>query len=241
MKHGGNEQNPSASAPTPFNWSAPMNTVGIEWYGHGATTDAPTSAPHAQTSTPATPGNSYTPAPQAATTTCPPAVAHRPQVFVTLTAPSYGAVHTTTKSRDKDQQVCRGHRRIGGYRRCPHGKPLWCSTTHDHDDPHVGQPLCRECYDYAGHVLFTWHLPELWRRFTIALRRALRKELKAATCDLDTVRVSFIKIVELQARAIPHIHALIRLDPTTIPIRPSGNHRLAQQTSPASFSTPPAP
>lgn len=143
----------------------------------------------------------------------PAAVAHRPQVFVTLTAPSYGAVHTTTKSRDKDQQVCRDHRRIGGYRRCPHGKPLWCSTTHDHDDPHVGQPLCRECYDYAGHVLFTWHLPELWRRFTIALRRALRKDLKAATCELDTVRVSFIKIVELQARAIPHIHALIRLDP----------------------------
>lgn len=55
--------------------------------------------------------------------------------------------------------------------------------------------------------------PELWRRFTITLRRALRKGLKAAGADPDGVRVSFIKIVELQARAIPHIHALIRLDP----------------------------
>lgn len=42
----------------------------------------------------------------------------------------------------------------------------------------VGQPLCRDCYDYLGHVLFTWHLPELWRRFTIALRRAVATHLK---------------------------------------------------------------
>ncbi|MGC7327645.1 plasmid replication initiator protein, partial [Mycobacteroides abscessus subsp. abscessus] len=80
-----------------------------------------------------------------------------------------------------------------------------------------GQPLCPECYDYAGHVLFAWHLPELWRRFTITMRRTLRKELKATGVDPDAVRVSFIKIVELQARAIPHIHALIRLDPQDDP------------------------
>ena len=143
----------------------------------------------------------------------PTTVADHPQVFVTLTAPSFGAVHTATKSREKAAQVCRDQHRVGGYRRCPHGKQLWCSMSHDHGDERVGQPLCPECYDYAGHVLFTWHLPELWRRFTITLRRALRKSLKAAGVDPDTVRVSFIKIVELQARAIPHIHALIRLDP----------------------------
>nr|WP_226863868.1 replication initiator [Mycolicibacterium baixiangningiae] len=145
----------------------------------------------------------------------PTAVADRPQVFLTLTAPSFGPVHTTTTAGDSTHKhgVCRDHHRIGGYRRCPHGKPMWCSTTHDQDDQHLGQPLCQECYDYVGHVLFTWHLPELWRRFTITLRRALRKELKAAGVDPDVVRVSFIKIVELQARAIPHIHALIRLDP----------------------------
>ncbi len=145
----------------------------------------------------------------------PTTVADRPQVFLTLTAPSFGAVHTApmTKSGTKDQQVCRDHHRAGGHRRCPHGNQLWCSMTHDHDDPQVGQPLCRECYDYVGHVLFTWHLPELWRRFTITLRRTLRKELKTAGVEPDSVRVSFIKIIELQARAIPHIHALIRLDP----------------------------
>lgn len=143
----------------------------------------------------------------------PPAVADRPQVFLTLTAPSFGAVHTATTGVDRQPGVCRDHHRIGGYRRCPHGKPLWCSAGHDLDDQHVGQPLCQKCYDYVGHVLFTWHVPELWRRFTITLRRALRKDLKAVGVDPDGVRVSFIKIVELQARAIPHIHALIRLDP----------------------------
>ena len=77
----------------------------------------------------------------------------------------------------------------------------------------MGQPICADCYDYLGHVLFTWHLPELWRRFTITLRRTLRRELTRPGADPDAVRVSFIKVVELQARLIPHIHALIRLDP----------------------------
>ncbi|MBX9640301.1 MAG: plasmid replication initiator protein [Mycobacteriaceae bacterium] len=90
---------------------------------------------------------------------------------------------------------------------------MWCSTTHGEGDACAGQPICADCYDYTGHVLFTWHLPELWRRFTITLRRRLRRELRAAGAAPDTVRVSFIKVVELQARLIPHIHALIRLDP----------------------------
>ncbi|NGX07559.1 replication initiator [Mycobacteroides franklinii] len=143
----------------------------------------------------------------------PVAVADRPQVFVTLTAPSYGPVHTTERADDKRHRVCRDHHRTGGYNRCQHGKPLWCRSTHRDGDIHVGQPICADCYDYTGHVLFTWHLPELWRRFTITLRRRLRRELRASGADPDSVRVSFIKVVELQARLVPHIHALIRFDP----------------------------
>jgi hypothetical protein len=136
-----------------------------------------------------------------------PAVADRPQVFATLTAPSFGPVHGSTGS------VCRDHRTMDGYKQCPHGKPMWCSIIHDCTDPTVGQPLCAECYDYLGHVMFTWHLPELWRRFTIAIRRNLAKHLKAAGIAPGSVKASFVKVVEMQARAIPHIHALIRLDP----------------------------
>lgn len=144
----------------------------------------------------------------------PEAVADRPQVFVTLTAPSYGPVHTTSCAGDKRLRLCRDHHGTGGYRRCQHGKPLWCSTSHGEGDIPVGQPICADCYDYIGHVLFTWNMPELWRRFTITLRRTLRRELRALGADPDAVQVSFIKVVELQARLVPHIHALIRLDPS---------------------------
>lgn len=133
-------------------------------------------------------------------------VADRPQVFATLTAPSYGAVHNATGTPCHTKANM-----LAG--RCQHGKPLHCNMTHHIDDPMVGQPLCQQCYDYVGHVLFTWHLPELWRRFTIALRRAVTTHLKTVGVKPGSVRVSFVKVVELQARAIPHIHALIRLDP----------------------------
>lgn len=141
----------------------------------------------------------------------PEAVSTHPQVFATLTAPSFGAVHASSGS------VCRDHRRIGEFRRCPHGQPLWCNEKHNHNHNHpmVGQPLCPDCYDYTAHVLFSWHLPELWRRFTITLRRNITKKLKASGMESKSVRVSFVKVVEMQARAIPHVHALIRLDPAT--------------------------
>ncbi|MGC7304307.1 plasmid replication initiator protein, partial [Mycobacteroides abscessus subsp. abscessus] len=64
----------------------------------------------------------------------PVSVAAHPQVFATLTAPSFGAVHASSGT------PCRDHRRIGEFRRCPHGTSLWCNTTHDHNDPMVGQP-----------------------------------------------------------------------------------------------------
>jgi hypothetical protein len=138
----------------------------------------------------------------------PATISDHPQVFVTLTAPGFGPVHNATGD------TCRDHHRIGGYTRCPHGTPLWCSQIHERTDQIIGQPFCGQCYDYLAHVLFIWHLPELWRRFTIALRRAVGKSLKAVGIPSDTVRVGFVKVVEMQARAVAHIHALIRLDPT---------------------------
>jgi len=145
-------------------------------------------------------------------------VATHPQVFATLTAPGYGAVHNATGITCHPSPV-------GPHARCRHGNTLRCNIIHTINDPVVGQPLCAACYDYLGHVLFAWHLPELWRRFTIALRRAMTKHLKAIGLSMDSVRVSFVKVVELQARAIPHIHALIRLDPPGDPaITASGDH-----------------
>jgi hypothetical protein len=146
----------------------------------------------------------------------PATISTHPQAFVTLTAPGFGPVHNATGD------TCRDNHRIGGCTRCPHGKPLWCSMIHNTNDKQVGQPFCGECYDYLSHVLFTWHLPELWRRFTIALRRSVRRSLKAIGVAPDSVRVSFVKVVEMQARAVPHIHALIRLDPADSDTTASG-------------------
>jgi len=103
---------------------------------------------------------------------CVPAtVAAHPCLFVTLTAPSFGAVHTR---RDKNGRPlpCRP-RRAGGT--CPHGRPLACNERHHTDDPRIGTPICADCYDYTGAVLFNATAPELWRRFTINLRRTLAR------------------------------------------------------------------
>lgn len=148
----------------------------------------------------------------------PESVAWHPAVFVTLTAPSFGPVHGVRVGASGGARRCHLPVRVASspsYRRCAHGKPLWCNAIHDnadHDHDVVGQPLCVDCYDYLGHVLFTWWAPELWRRFTIAVRRTLRSEMRRRGEHPDGLAVSFVKVVELQARAIPHYHTVIRLD-----------------------------
>lgn len=140
----------------------------------------------------------------------PTTVTEHPQVFVTLTAPGFGAVHTTRATgRCHPPDTHRGQ--------CPHRSPRWCEAAHDHDDPALGQPLCRDCYDYVGHVLFSWHAPELRRRFTIQLRRLLSRQLRDRAESPKSSRVSFMKVVELQRRGLPHFHAVIRLDAASEP------------------------
>jgi hypothetical protein len=62
-------------------------------------------------------------------------------------------------------------------------------------------------------VLFNACAPELWRRFTIALRRALARQAgMTARAFHDEARVSFAKVAEYQRRGIVHFHAIVRLD-----------------------------
>jgi hypothetical protein len=119
------------------------------------------------------------------------------QVFVTLTAPSFGPVHTIRATG-----LC--HPPGANRSDCHHGQPLWCERSHEAADAALGQPLCGDCYDYVAHVLFTWHAPELWRRFTIRLRRRLKRALRARAESPDQARASFMKVVELQRRGLPH-------------------------------------
>ena len=81
------------------------------------------------------------------------------------------------------------------------------------DDPQVGQPLCLDCYDYRGAVLWNAHAGELWRRFTNSARR-LRPARSASPGRSfgGRLRLSYAKVAEYQARGLVHFHAVIRLD-----------------------------
>jgi hypothetical protein len=160
-----------------------------------------------------------------------PAVAARPAVFVTLTAPSFGPVHTrpvrTHTCADRSRCGCRPepcHARRDTAT-CEHGRATACFTRHLRDDPKLGQPLCPDCYDYAAHVVWNNNVGELWRRTKQAIARRLGQLARRRGVPpirvpdvngnyrlVDPVRVAHGKAAEYQARGAVHFHALLRLD-----------------------------
>jgi hypothetical protein len=142
----------------------------------------------------------------------PESVAEHPRLFVTFTAPSFGKVHT----RDAKGRLvlpCHPHRQGA---RCPHGLRDGCWHRHAEDDPRVGEPLCPSCYDAEAQVLWNALAPELWRRTTIALHRALARQVGVQEAELRRlVRISYAKVAEFQRRGAIHFHAVIRLDAAT--------------------------
>jgi hypothetical protein len=100
--------------------------------------------------------------------------------------------------------------------RCPHGTRDGCWHRHDADDPRLGEPLCPSCYDTQAQVLWNALAPELWRRTTIAVQRALGRLVGLQEGELRRlVRVSYAKVAEFQRRGAVHFHAVIRLDAAT--------------------------
>jgi len=147
----------------------------------------------------------------------PETVATHPCVFATLTAPSFGPVHTR---REHGGQVRRCRPRRSG-QTCQHGNPVSCAARHATDDPRLGEPLCPDCYDYTSSVLFNALAPELWRRFTITLRRNLARHAGITSKELaEQARVSYAKVAEYQRRGVVHFHAIIRIDGPAGPITP---------------------
>lgn len=140
--------------------------------------------------------------------TVPTTVAAAPLLFITLTAPSFGLVHGVRP----DGGRCRP-RRSDTVDTCPHGVHLACNARHEDEDRIVGAPLCPDCYDWVGAVVWQWHVPVLWRRTTTALRRELARRLGTTEARLkDLASLQFAKVAEYQARGLVHFHALIRLD-----------------------------
>jgi hypothetical protein len=121
-------------------------------------------------------------------------VAEHPQVFATLTAPSFGAVH----GRPDD------------------GRPCRCGQRHDSDDALLGDAIDPTTYDYAGAVLWNWHAPALWNRFMVELVRVLagRTGLSERAWR-QRARLTYAKVAEFQARRLVHVHAIVRVDGAT--------------------------
>jgi hypothetical protein len=142
----------------------------------------------------------------------PDSVASHPRLFVTFTAPSFGRVHTR-KAQGRLVLPCHPYRQGA---RCPHGNREGCWHRHAEDDPRLGEPLCPGCYDSQAQVLWNALAPELWRRTTIAIGRALGRLVGLQEGELRRlIRVSYAKVAEFQRRGAIHFHAVIRLDAAT--------------------------
>jgi hypothetical protein len=132
-------------------------------------------------------------------------VAAHPRLFVSLTAPSFGAVHTQGRSGS-----CRPH---GGSRRCDHGFPRSCSAHHGGDDPVLGTPLCAECFDYDGAVLWNATASHLWNRTVVSLREKVASSQRLSIKQLhEMARLNYLKVAEFQRRGLVHFHVVIRAD-----------------------------
>ncbi|MGA3541553.1 replication initiator [Micromonosporaceae bacterium DT194] len=152
----------------------------------------------------------------------PDTVAAHPAVFVTLTAPSFGPVHTQRSDRKGRPIPCRPRRDA---LHCPHRLPAGCQRVHADDDPALGTPLCLDCYDHTAQVVWNHTAPELWRRTSIALTRHVHARARTLgigwvpqvtdtgrTRRIPPVRLSFGKVAEMQRRGVVHYHAIVRLD-----------------------------
>ena len=139
-----------------------------------------------------------------------------PILFVTLTAPSFGPVHSR-RERDGSSRRCHPKRRG----RCDHGRSIRCDEIHQPDDARLGEPLCIDCFEYERAVLWNTHATELWRRTTIGIRRDLAKAMGIGSSHFAAhARVSYAKVVEYQDRGLVHLHVVIRLDGASGPDEP---------------------
>ena len=111
------------------------------------------------------------------------------------------------------------------------GTPVTVVSLPAQGRPWLGEPLCSACYDSEAQVLWNALAPELWRRTTIALQRALGRLVGLQEGELRRlVRVSYAEVAEFQRRGgAVHFHAVIRLDAAT------------ECRCPACLAPPPAP
>jgi hypothetical protein len=133
-------------------------------------------------------------------------VAERPRLFVTLTAPGFGSVHTITS---KGSCLVRHQ----GQAPCEHGIARQCFARHQDGENCLGQALCAECFDYRRAILWNAASSRLWTSTVQQARRNLAIHASIRREDLYQVaQMHYFKVAEMQRRGLIHFHVLVRLD-----------------------------
>src|SRR5437899_4625828 len=139
----------------------------------------------------------------------PASVEAHPKIFVTFTAPSFGAVHVR-RVKGSRTLPCRPRDKA---RVCPHGARSGCSVRHAEGDPAIGTPLCLACFDAEGQVVWNAMAPALWHRTWTYFSRELATVMGVSHKKLlSLVKPRMVKVGEYQRRGAIHFHAIIRLD-----------------------------
>jgi hypothetical protein len=135
-----------------------------------------------------------------------PDVVECPRLFVTMTAPGFGAVHTIRSSGG-----C--VRPASASRSCEHGVPRSCGLHHGLGDRLLGLPICAECFRYRDAVLWNAHASRLWSATVLQTRRNLAVRLGVRRTDVSRQAAThYLKVAEMQRRGLIHFHALVRLE-----------------------------
>ncbi|WP_338144008.1 replication initiator [Microbacterium amylolyticum] len=101
--------------------------------------------------------------------------------FITLSAPSFGAVHRVPKPWDKVRRRCA------------------CGAAHSPEDVELrGLPVNIDAYDYNGQVRWHGGLSRLWSSSVDAMRR-------------QEPSLEYFVVREVQARMALHAHAIVRV------------------------------
>lgn len=153
----------------------------------------------------------------------PDTLSEHPRLFLTLTAPSFGEVHTIG-----DGGACHPRRRSS----CPHGRPRVCTVRHESSDDALGSPLCEACLDWEGAVLWNAAVSRLWNRTIERVRRLLASSQGLGmTAFRRQASLQYLRVAEVQRRGLVHLHAVLRADGPDPASRPPPwlSHELLQQ------------
>ena len=141
----------------------------------------------------------------------PESIVEHPAVFVTLTAPSFGLVHTRPLGSDGERAAVG---RAVTTPVCEHGVALSCGRFMTRTTPCLGEPMCADCFDHRGAVIWNNQLGELWRRTGASTSRACSRATLGMTQKrvARAARVAYVKVAEYQRRGLVHLHVVARLD-----------------------------